>query len=344
VVIRQSVCDVQRFVIFIRPRVQTCFADFEPLQFSDMTLPINGRLFKEIVDDLQAEPASISPKYFYDELGSSLFQAITHLDEYYPTRVERGIMQSKLSQITQAVASIDVIVELGAGNCEKVRPLLDTITPKQYRALDISADFLEAALAELQHDYPAIDMQAIAADMTQKLSFPDLQDQRILFFYPGSSIGNFNPSEAARLFSDLARECHGSGGLLIGVDLVKDNQVLELAYNDALGVTAAFNLNVLRHLNHLIGSNFSTLDWEHYAFFNQTLDRIEMHLRAKSDQLVCWPGGHRQFRSGEMIHTENSYKYSKAAFLKMLQEAGFTEVTSWSDPESNFLVCFAGFK
>ena len=309
-----------------------------------MTLAIKSKLFQEIIDGLQANPASISPKYFYDELGSSLFQAITHLEEYYPTRVERGIMHSKLAEITEAIAAVDVIVELGAGNCEKVRPLLDSIVPKQYQALDISVDFLEAALADLHYDYPAIDMQAIAADITEELSFPDLQDQKILFFYPGSSIGNFNPSEASRLFSNLARECHGSGGLLIGVDLVKDIHVLERAYNDSLGVTAAFNLNVLRHLNHVIGSNFSIPDWEHYAFFNQTLDRIEMHLRAKSDQLVSWPGGHRQFYAGEMIHTENSYKYPKAMFLKMLQEAGFTEVTAWTDPESNFLVCFAGFK
>ena len=309
-----------------------------------MTLAIKSKLFQEIIDGLQANPASISPKYFYDELGSSLFQAITHLEEYYPTRVERGIMQSKLAEITEAIAAVDVIVELGAGNCEKVRPLLDSIVPKQYRALDISVDFLEAALADLHQDYPAIDMQAIAADITEELLFTDLQDQKILFFYPGSSIGNFNPPEASRLFSNLARECHGSGGLLIGVDLVKDIHVLEQAYNDSLGVTAAFNLNVLRHLNHVIGSNFSIPDWEHYAFFNQTLDRIEMHLRAKSDQLVSWPGGHRQFYAGEMIHTENSYKYPKAMFLKMLQEAGFTEVTAWTDPESNFLVCFAGFK
>ncbi len=324
--------------------MQTYFVDFEPVQSSDMTLVMKGKIFQEIIDGLQANPASISPKYFYDELGSSLFQAITHLEEYYPTRVERGIMQSKLSQITQAIASVDVIVELGAGNCEKVRSLLETIAPKQYRALDISADFLKTALANLHHDYPAIDMRAIAADITQELSFPDLQDQRILFFYPGSSIGNFTPPEASRLFSNLARECHGSGGLLIGVDLVKDIHVLERAYNDILGVTAAFNLNALRHLNHLIGSNFAISDWEHHAFFNQTLNRIEMHLRAKSDQLVSWPGGHRQFHIGEMIHTENSYKYSKATFLKMLREAGFTEVTAWTDPESNFLVCFAGFK
>lgn len=309
-----------------------------------MTLAIKSKIFQEIIDGLQSNPASISPKFFYDELGSSLFQAITHLKEYYPTRVERGIMQSKLAEITEAIVAVDVIVELGAGNCEKVRPLLDSIVPKQYRALDISVDFLEAALADLHHDYPAIDMQAIAADITEELLFPDLQDQKILFFYPGSSIGNFNPPEASRLFSNLARECHGSGGLLIGVDLVKDIHVLEQAYNDSLGVTAAFNLNALRHLNHVIGSNFSIPDWEHYAFFNQTLDRIEMHLRAKSDQLVSWPGGYRQFHVGEMIHTENSYKYSNATFLKMLQETGFTKVTAWTDPESNFLVCFAGFK
>lgn len=309
-----------------------------------MRLPIKSKIFQEIVDGLQDEPASISPKYFYDKLGSSLFQAITHLEEYYPTRVEGEIMQSKLFQIAQAIAAVDVIVELGAGNCEKVRPLLDTIAPKQYRALDISADFLETALADLHHDYPAIDMQAIAVDITQELSFPDLQDQRILFFYPGSSIGNFNPPEASRLFLNLAKECHGSGGLLIGVDLVKDNHVLERAYNDTLGVTAAFNLNVLRHLNHLIGSNFSIPDWEHYAFFNRSQDRIEMHLRARSDQLVSWSGGYRQFRAGEMIHTENSYKYSEPTFVKMLHEAGFTQATTWTDPESNFLVCFAGFK
>jgi dimethylhistidine N-methyltransferase len=237
-------------------------------------------------------------------------------------------------------------VDLGAGNCAKGSQLFTSIKPKQYRALDISKEYLEAAVADLQKQFPQIEMSAHAIDLSLPLVFPDLQALRKVFFYPGSSIGNFDPEKADQFFTNLAHECHGNGGLLIGVDLVKDIETLHLAYNDPLGVTAAFNLNALLNVNRLIGSNFQLQDWEHYAFFNASQSRIEMHLRARSDVQVILPGNGSQdhaisFSAGDLIHTENSYKYTQEQFVEKLRLAGFADIQYWTDPNQYFLVCFA---
>jgi dimethylhistidine N-methyltransferase len=188
-------------------------------------------------------------------------------------------------------------------------------------------------------------MSAQVCDLAQPLSFPDLAGKKKTFFYPGSSIGNFTPDQVSIFFENIASICNGSGGFLIGVDLVKDSDVLQRAYDDSLGITAAFNLNVLKHVNRIIGSDFDVLDWEHYAVFNQEQSRIEMHLRAKRDLVVTWPS-HSQsqsinFKAGEMIHTENSYKYTKASFSDLLIKAGFDDVRVWTDPQELFMVCYA---
>jgi dimethylhistidine N-methyltransferase len=207
--------------------------------------------------------------------------------------------------------------------------------------LDISKDFLELAIAELKKKFPQIEMTAQVCDLSQPLSFPELAGKKKTFFYPGSSIGNFNPDQVSSFFRNIATICDGSGGLLIGVDLVKDSDVLQKAYDDSLGVTAAFNLNVLKHLNRIIGSDFDVVDWEHFAVFNQEDSRIEMHLRAKRDVSVTWPSQSKHFKAGEMIHTENSYKYTKASFSDLLIKAGFTAVQTWTDPKDLFMVCYA---
>jgi dimethylhistidine N-methyltransferase len=298
-------------------------------------------LIDEITAGLQSGKPFIAPKYFYDELGSRLFEAITLLDEYYPTRVEKSIMKMYEQQIASAVGTCDVLLDLGAGNCAKASELFNSVNPKQYLALDISKDFLELAIADLQKRFPYIQMSAQVCDLNQPLSFPELAGKKKTFFYPGSSIGNFNPDQVSSFFRKIASICDGSGGLLIGVDLVKDKDVLQKAYDDSLGVTAAFNLNVLNHLNRIIGSDFDVMDWEHFAIFNQDDSRIEMHLRAKHDVSVTWPSQSIHFKAGEMIHTENSYKYTKASFSDLLIKAGFAAVQTWTDPKEMFMVCYA---
>ena len=306
---------------------------------------MNQSLIEEITSGLKSVTPSISPKFFYDDIGSHLFEAITFLEEYYPTRVEKSIMKMHESQIASAVGTCDVLLDLGAGNCAKASELFNSINPKEYLALDISKDFLELAIADLQKRFPHIQMSAQVCDLVQPLSFPELAGKKKTFFYPGSSIGNFTPDQVSSFFRNIASICDSSGGLLIGVDLVKDSDVLQRAYDDSLGITAAFNLNVLKHVNRIIGSDFDVLDWEHYAVFNQEQSRIEMHLRAKRDLVVTW-SSHSQsqsinFKAGEMIHTENSYKYTKASFSDLLINAGFDDVQIWTDPQELFMVCYA---
>jgi len=302
---------------------------------------MHSPILHEVLAGLHATPPFISPKYFYDELGSKLFEVITLLDEYYPTRVEKSIMQLFQQEIANAVHSCDVLVDLGAGNCAKASELFESIKPKKYRALDISKEFLELALVDLQKRFPNIKMDSQICDLNEQLQLPDLSNDRKLFFYPGSSIGNFDPDKASRFLKNIATQCDGQGGLLIGVDLDKNEQILNNAYNDSLGVTAAFNLNVLRHINRVIGSNFNTSNWQHYAKFNKSQSRIEMYLRAQQDVEIVYPNGVHHFKAGDLIHTENSYKYTQASFTEMLRNAGFKNIHTWTDANAYFLVCYA---
>ncbi|WP_114652165.1 L-histidine N(alpha)-methyltransferase [Polynucleobacter necessarius] len=306
-------------------------------------------LTQELLLSLTADTPSISPKFFYDEIGSHLFEVITLLEEYYPTRTEKWIMDTYQSEIANAVGSCDALLDLGAGNCIKASKLFNSIKPKQYHALDISKEFLQAAVNDLQKQFPHIEMSAHAIDFSQTLAFPNLENLRKIFFFPGSSIGNYDPENADVFFSNLANQCNGNGGLLIGVDLVKDTQTLDLAYNDKLGVTAAFNLNALLYVNKLTGSNFNLANWEHHAFFNTSKSRIEMRLRALDDVKVTIPGLDSKdhvlsFKAGDLIHTENSYKYTQDHFVEKLRRAGFENIHYWTDPNNHFLVCFVNAK
>jgi dimethylhistidine N-methyltransferase len=258
-------------------------------------------------------------------------------------------MDAHRADIAKAVGDCDVLLDLGAGNCAKASKLFNSIQPKQYRALDISKEYLEAAVADLQKQFPQIAMRAEAIDLSLPMAFPDIAEHRKIFFFPGSSIGNYDPEKADQFFMNISHECHGNGGLLIGVDLVKDRETLDSAYNDPLGVTAAFNLNILLNVNRITGSNFHLQDWEHVAFFNESQSRIEMHLRARSDVKVSLPGDDTkehvtQFKAGDLIHTENSYKYTQEGFTEKLRRAGFDNIQTWTDPKKHFLVCFANAK
>jgi len=295
----------------------------------------------ELAGDLGRRQARISPKYFYNALGSKLFEAICQLDEYYLTRTETGIFAQRGAEIAAAAGVGAVLVDLGAGNCAKAASLFGVLRPQQYVPVDISVEFLHDAVEKLRLEHPALPIQPVGLDFADSFVLPaGVARGHRLYFYPGSSIGNFTPLQATQFLRRL-RAAGADGAVLIGVDLVKDAAVLEAAYDDALGVTAAFNLNALRHINALIGSDFSLRAWRHRAVFNAEQSRIEMYLEAAYDVTVRWPGGARRFAAGERIHTENSYKYTERAFLELLETSGFGDATCWTDPARKFLVCHA---
>jgi L-histidine N-alpha-methyltransferase len=290
---------------------------------------------------LLAPAASASPKFFYDRLGSHLFEAITELPEYYPTRTEAGIFDRHATELASRVGVGATLIDLGAGNCRKAARLFPLLEPQRYVAVDISVDFLHDALRQLQREHPMTEMIGLGLDFSRTLDLPrDAMSGRPVFFYPGSSIGNFEPDDALAFLRRVREQADG-GGLVIGVDLVKPAAILEAAYDDALGVTSAFNLNLLRHLNRLIESDFDPAQWKHVAFFDAARSRIEMHLEAREDLSVRWPGGVRRFGAGERIHTENSCKYGLEAFADLLQRAGFAAPMHWTDPRGWFAVYWA---
>ncbi|HUW39319.1 MAG TPA: L-histidine N(alpha)-methyltransferase [Rhodocyclaceae bacterium] len=297
---------------------------------------------EEIVAGLLRPAAAISPKYFYDVRGSELFEAITELPEYYPTRTEREIMATHADAIAAKIGAGGTVIELGAGNCEKARELCASLRPARFVAVDIAAEFLRGAVERMRSTFPWLDVRAVAADLSAEIALPaDLPRERRLVFYPGSSIGNFDPSQALDLLARIRHLLDQDGGLLIGVDLEKDAAVLESAYDDVVGVTAAFNRNVLDHVNRLLGSDFDAAQWRHHAFYNAEESRIEMHLEAATALRVAWPGGERFFARGERIHTENSYKYRIGSFIELLNRAGFRHAETWTDERRWFAVILA---
>lgn len=290
---------------------------------------------------LLRDPAEAAPKYFYDLLGSHLFEAITELPEYYPTRTEAAIFAAHGAAMAGRIGSGATLVDLGAGNCAKAARLFPLLEPRRYVAVDISVDFLHDALKRVQREHPMLDTVGVGVDFSATLDLPEgTVAGRTVFFYPGSSIGNFMRDDALA-FLKRVRAQAGGGGLLIGVDLVKPAEVLQQAYDDALGVTAAFNLNILRQLNRLIGSDFDPRQWQHIGLWNAELSRVEMHLEAREDLSVRWPNTRRDFSLGERIHTENSCKYTVTGFTALLVAAGFARIEHWTDPQGWFGVFWA---
>lgn len=307
----------------------------------------------EIAAGLLASHAAVSPKFLYDALGSKLFEAICELPEYYPTRTEAEIFARHLPDMAAVIGAGVTLIDLGAGNCAKAARLFEALAPRQYVPVDISVDFLREAVAQIKRLHPQLPVTGIGLDFSSALELPDAVGRtRRLIFYPGSSIGNRAPEQALHFLRGLCAACSEGahppgnedargGGLLIGVDLVKDRQLLDAAYDDALGVTAAFNLNLLQHLNALLGADFDVRDWRHRGFFNADASRVEMHLEARRDLSVGWAGGRRRFAEGERIHTESSYKYTPERFLQLLEQAGFVQPRSWTDERGWFMVCHA---
>jgi dimethylhistidine N-methyltransferase len=297
---------------------------------------------EELSAGLLAAHAFISPKYLYDELGSKLFEAICELPEYYLTRTEAAIFNGHIAEIAQAVGSGTTLIDLGAGNCEKAARLFPALQPEQYVAVDISSEFLRGSLEHLQRRFPELPMVGVAQDFSDSLELPEnVQRERRLFFYPGSSLGNFTPEQALGFLRRLRAGCGADGGVLIGIDLVKEKKVLDAAYDDALGVTASFNLNLLLHLNRILEADFDLRQWRHRAYFDMDRSRIEMHLEARRNLSVRWRGGERRFAEGERIHTENSYKYTREGVVELLEQAGFDARRAWTDERAWFMVCYA---
>ena len=302
---------------------------------------------RELTHGLLAEAASVAPKFFYDTLGCRLFEALTALPEYYPTRTEASIFLVWQAQIAAAIASRGIghacLIDLGAGNCAKAEALIAQLLPGQYVPVDIASDFLRTSAARVQARFPVLDIVGVGMDFSRQMALPDaVQAHDRVFFYPGSSLGNFSPLESLAFLQQLSNPAQGAArGLLLGIDLVKDSATLEAAYDDALGVTAAFNKNLLRHVNAQLQSDFDVRQWQHVARFDAAYSRIEMHLEAKHDVSVCWPGHMRRFSAGERIHTEYSYKYTLAAMTSLLQQAGFGHVEHWTDANGWFGVFWA---
>jgi len=294
---------------------------------------------RDAIGDLSQHPKRLSPKYFYDATGSELFEAITRLTEYYPTRTELKILRDRGSEIAAIIPKGAALVEFGAGATTKVRRLLQTCAFGGYVPVDISGDFLNTQASALRKDFPMLAVYPVAADFTAPFALPDaIADLPKVGFFPGSTIGNFEPHEACR-FMRSARDILGNGAqMIIGVDLEKDERVLHDAYNDASGVTARFNLNVLVRINRELGGNFDLSAFAHRAIFNRARHRIEMHLISKKTQTVRMLGTSFSFRPGESIHTENSYKYSVERFAALARGAGWIVRESWTDENRMFSV------
>ncbi len=300
--------------------------------------PALGDFSTDMLAALQMWPRCLSPKYFYDETGSALFDRICDLPEYYPTRTELALLVAHAAEIAARMGPRAEIVEFGAGSLRKVRLLLDVMDkPLRYVPIDISDAHLSASAIQLQHDYPSLSVLPITADYTAAFCLPAREPDcgRRIGFFPGSTIGNLHPADALKFLRQAAQSLRG-GALLLGVDLIKNPVVLHAAYNDSQGVTAAFNLNLLTRANRELGANFDVSQFSHSAFYNAPLQRMEMHLMSRTTQQIRVCGKPFEFAEGETLHTENSYKFTVEGFRALAVQAGFQPGQVWVDPQKLF--------
>ena len=308
--------------------------------FYDLS-PVAGHFRADVLEGLGRPRKSLVPKYFYDDVGSALFEAICALPEYYPTRTEMALTQAHAPAMAARLGPRCALIELGSGVSRKTRLLIEASQPAVYVPIDIACETLRAAAAGLRHAFPTLPLVAVCADYSQPLDLPALSSfgvRRRAIYFPGSTIGNFDPEESVAFLARVARIAGPGGALLIGVDLRKDKAVLELAYDDPQGVTAAFNLNLLARINRELGADFDLRAFRHRAFYSQPHGRIEMHLESCRDQVVHLAGETIAFRAGETIHTESSYKYSVAEFQALAACAGFKSRECWVDADGLFSI------
>ena len=301
--------------------------------------PAPATMLEEVLQGLGARPRRLAPKYFYDEQGSRLFDAICELPEYYPTRTEMGILESCAAEVARMAGPEATLIEFGSGASRKIRLLLEAMRPRRYLGIDISREFLRESVQRLAQDYPWLEVHAACADFMQDFELPDgTGEGRKLAFFPGSTIGNFEPHEALAFLQRVRRLVQPDGALLIGVDLKKDPEVLHAAYNDSAGLTAAFNLNLLQRLRAELGAEVNPQGFKHRAFYNAARGRIEMHLVSRRAQEIRVHGRRFHFEPGESIHTENSYKYSLEEFHALARRAGLQPRQAWLDSARLFSV------
>lgn len=306
-----------------------------------------SNIAEDVWEGLSASPKRLPPKLFYDAEGSRLFEEITGLDEYYPTRTERAILQQYAGDIANAAGANLTLVELGAGSASKTRVLISALLRKQLRLefhpVDVSPTALESAVNSLNGDFPRLHVRPIVADYSYGI--PQLRNLpgRKLVLFIGSTIGNFEPEEAAQFLRRVRESLQTGDALLLGFDLVKDARILHDAYNDRAGVTVRFNKNVLARINRELGGEFHPENFAHVAFWNPEMSRIEMHLESLAEQTVFVRDLERSFHfaPGERIHTENSYKFTEGSIQKLLQESGLELSRNWVDAKKWFAVAMA---
>jgi dimethylhistidine N-methyltransferase len=309
------------------------------LELCDLS-PERERFLADVLDGLAASPKTLPCKYFYDARGSALFDRICALPEYYPTRTELAILHRHAGAMAAAIGPRAILVEYGSGSSTKTRLLLDQLAkPAAYVPVDISREHLLASAEALAAHYPGLRVIPVCADFTAPFALPEVPGaERVVGYFPGSTIGNFGPAEARKFLADVAEQCGPGGALLIGVDLQKPRAVLEPAYDDARGVTAEFNRNLLRRANRELGADFDLAAFDHRAFWNAACGRVEMHLVSRRDQVVRVGGRAIPFAKGETIHTENSHKYELAGFAAIAAAAGFEVERVWTDDARLFSV------
>ena len=295
---------------------------------------------EETLDGLLGKRKSIAPKFFYDRRGSELFEKICELDEYYLTRAEISILEENAGQIADLVGEQFLIIEYGSGSSRKIRILLDALGGRgTYIAVDVSRNHLIESATALAEEYGDLEVIAVCADYTRSFPLPETRKFPFggrMVFFPGSTIGNLTPEQARELLQTTARRVGRGGSILLGVDLKKDKEALDAAYNDSQGVTADFNLNLLERMNRELGADFDLATFRHAAFYDEGLGRVEMHIESLTSQTVRLDGASISFTKGETIHTENSYKYSIEEFRQLAARAGFDPTQVWTDTDRLF--------
>jgi dimethylhistidine N-methyltransferase len=307
------------------------------IQWQDPSL-LADTMAQEVHAGLNHRQKTLSPKYFYDKRGSELFDAITELPEYYPSRTEMQLLRNHIDEMADMLGRDSFLFELGSGSSVKIRLLLEAVRPQLYIPMDISREHLVDAATRLATDYPWLRIHPAHIDYSRPWEIPDFGPGRYSVFFPGSSIGNFEPESALKLLRQVHTLVGRGGGLLIGVDVKKDIDILEAAYNDARGVTARFNLNLLTHINRRLGADFDPGNFSHRAIYNAEHGRIEMHLVCRCRHRVRVDGAVYVFDQGETIHTENSYKYTPAEFHALAAQADFAPARVWQDEAGLFSV------
>ncbi|SER93965.1 dimethylhistidine N-methyltransferase [Gracilibacillus ureilyticus] len=302
--------------------------------------PSLGSFRTEVLMGLKSEKKYIDSKWLYDEAGSALFENITALPEYYPTRTELSILLKNAKEITSCVGEQVTLVDFGSGSSEKVKILLNEMKQSiSYMPVDISKEFLLESAKQIANENPKLNVTAICADYTKLPDLPFVPGKKVIFF-PGSTFGNFEVKKGKEFLKRISNMLKVGDGLLIGLDLKKSHQILNRAYNDDSGVTAAFNLNLLKRINRELDGNFDITRFEHFAFFNEKQERVEMHLKSLQDQFVTIGEDLIEFRKNETIHTENSYKFDLETFELMAKNSGFKNHSVWTDPDSLFSVIY----